>query len=162
MSTRLPLPTSPLAMPRLVSALQTLLLCVSHLLDVSDILNLTFPIAPGSVTKPLQEETKEPTTYPNDLPPLYEVPTFKGLPLVETEPLTGRPRWNLKAAIALIGSRTFTVKDVFRFSHKLETASDDPDINHQALSMTDNRTSETRSIYKLAIFNFIDWLEKSY
>ena len=62
----------------------------------------------------MQEETKEPTTYPNDLPPLYEVPTFKGLPLVEKD-IQGRPRWNLTAAIALIGSRTFTVKDVYRF-----------------------------------------------
>ena len=82
---------------------------------------------------------------PNDLPPLYEVPTFKGLPLVEKD-IHGRPRWNLTAVMALIGSRTFTVKDVFRFSHKLETASTDPDINHQALMMIDNRTPDTRSI----------------
>ena len=75
---------------------------------------LTFLIAPGSVTKPLQEETKEtkePTISLNDLPSLYEVPTFKGLPLVEKDVLTGRPRFNTKAFFALIGSRTFTVKD---------------------------------------------------
>ena len=72
-------------------------------------LTLTFLIAPGSVTKPLQEETKEPTISPIDLPPLYELPAFKGLPLVEIEANTGRPRWNLKAVISLIGSRNFTV-----------------------------------------------------
>ena len=124
-------------------------------------LTLTLPIAPGSVTKPLQEETKEPPISPNDLPPLYEVPTFKGLPLVEKD-INGCPRWNLKAVIALIASRTFTVKDVYRYSHKLETACADPDINHQALMMVDNRTSEIRSLYKVAIYEFLEWMEKSY
>ena len=89
---------------------------------------------------------------PNDLPPLYEVPTFKGLPLVEND-INGCPRWNLKA----IGSRTFTVKDVYRYSHKLETACAHPDINHQTLTMVDNRTSEIRSLYKCAIYQFIHY-----
>ena len=110
----------------------------------------------------MQEETKEPPISPADLPPLYELPAFKGLPLVEIEANTGRPRWNLTAVIALIASRTFTVKDVYRYSHKLETACADPDINHQALMMVDNRTSEIRSLYKVAIYEFLEWMEKSY
>ena len=63
-------------------------------------------IAPGSVTKPLQKETKEQNkeeekevpstkkmTSSTDLPELHEVPMFEGMPLVKYD-VTGEPSWN--------------------------------------------------------------------
>ena len=66
---------------------------------------MTFHIAPGSVTKPLQKETKEKNleeekeesppkkVRDTDLPELHEVPMFEGMPLVKYES-SGKPSWN--------------------------------------------------------------------
>ena len=127
MVTRPPyLPMKPLQMTILVSELQTLHTCVTHLTFI-----LTFHIAPGSVTKHLQKETKEknleeekevPSTEkvisPTDLPELHEVPMFEGMPLVEYDS-SGNPRWNHKAIFALLSSLAHCVKDIYRFSSKL-------------------------------------------
>ena len=75
--------------------------------------------------KNLEEEKEVPSTEkvisPTDLPELYEVPMFEGMPLVEYD-LQGRPRWNHNAIFALISSLAHCVKDIYIFSSKLSLA----------------------------------------
>ena len=130
---------------------------------------IIFLIAPGSITKPLQEETKDETKeVPKEktkgktkektkekmileiqkpvkdysLPALEEVPVFMGKPLIIEE--KGKTHLNREVAFALVASLTLTIKDVFRFSSSLDLAVDTESPGEQLLQMVDCRFSDIR------------------
>ena len=72
----------------------------------------------------------------------------------------GHPSINLPVAFTMLASMTMTVKDVYRFSAKLDTDCDDDDISKQTLMMVDNRPAEIRAIYKDAIYVFFFYLDR--
>ena len=111
-----------------------------------------------------EEETKETMKkpLPIDLPELEEVPVFMDMPLITTDD-SGITRINVKPAFALIASLTLTIKDVYRFSSELVLGVDSDDPGEQELQMVDCRTADTRSVYKMAILEFIfEYLPKTW
>lgn len=68
---------------------------------------------------------------------------------------SGKTRFNMVPAFALIAFFTLPFKDVYRIGVGLELGCDPDDPGEQVLQMVDVRYSETRSLYELAVFEFL-------
>jgi hypothetical protein len=74
---------------------------------------------------------------------------------------SGKKRFNMTAAIALVASLTLIMKDVFRFSVDLNPSCDDDEVDddvphEQVLQMVDCRSSDTRALYRRAVLEFLE------
>ena len=72
----------------------------------------------------------------------------------------GHPSINLPVAFTMLASMSMTIKDVYRYSDRLDTDCDDQDISKQTLMMVDNRPAEIRTLYKDAIYGFFFYLDR--